>query len=98
MRSRSSRSTNTSKHFGCEMSSRLMPPKPGWIRRTVLIMSAADLVFSMMGTASTPPRYLNSSALPSITGRPALGPMSPRPSPRVPSETTATVLPLLVCS
>ena len=56
------------------------------------------LVSSMMGTASTPPRYLKSRALPSITGRPAFGPMSPRPSTRVPSETTATVLHLLVYS
>ena len=43
------------------------------------------------GTASTPPNCLNSSALPSITGSAATGPMSPRPSTAVPSVTTATV-------
>ena len=35
-------------------------------------------------------------ALPSITGMAASGPMSPRPSTAVPSETTATVLALIV--
>jgi hypothetical protein len=35
-------------------------------------------------------------ALPSITGMAASGPMSPRPSTAVPSETTATVLRLIV--
>ena len=39
-----------------------------------------------------PAKCLNSSALPSITGIAAAGPMSPRPSTAVPSETTATVL------
>ncbi len=38
----------------------------------------------------------NSTHLPSITGRPASGPMSPRPSTAVPLETTATMLPLKV--
>ena len=42
--------------------------------------------------ASTPPNCLNSTALPSITGIAAAGPMSPRPSTAVPSVTTATVL------
>mgnify|MGYP003338121281 CR=1 FL=1 len=36
------------------------------------------------------------AALPSITGKPASGPMSPRPSTRVPSETIAIVLPRFV--
>ena len=48
------------------------------------------------GNASTPANSLNSIALPSITGIAASGPMSPRPSTAVPSETTATVLPLIV--
>ncbi len=80
------------------MSSRLTPPKPGWISITVSMILSGSLVSSMIGQASTPPRYLYSSALPSITGSPALGPMSPRPSTRVPSETTATVFHLWVCS
>ena len=46
--------------------------------------------------AATPANSLNSIALPSITGIAAAGPMSPRPSTAVPSETTATQLPLIV--
>lgn len=39
---------------------------------------------------------LKSSTLPSITGIAAWGPMSPNPSTAVPSEITATALPLMV--
>ena len=49
-----------------------------------------------IGNASTPPNSLNSIALPSITGIAARGPMSPRPRTAVPSDTTATVLRLIV--
>ena len=48
------------------------------------------------GKASTPPNSLKSIALPSITGMAASGPMSPSPSTALPSETTATVLRLIV--
>ncbi len=51
-----------------------------------------------IGNPSTPAKFLNSSALPSITGRAALGPMSPRPSTAVPSVTMATVFFLIVSS
>ena len=53
-------------------------------------------MFRHSGKASTPASSLNSIALPSITGIAASGPMLPRPSTAVPSETTATVLPLIV--
>ena len=43
-----------------------------------------------------PPNSLNSSALPSITGMAASGPMSPSPSTALPSVTTATVFRLIV--
>ena len=49
-----------------------------------------------IGNASTPANSLNSIALPSITGIAARGPMSPSPSTAVPSDTTATVLRLIV--
>ena len=39
-----------------------------------------------------PPKVLNRTHLPSITGIPASGPMSPRPSTAVPSVMTATRL------
>ena len=78
------------------MSSRFTPPKPGAMSSTARTTSAGSLVSRQMGKASTPAKALNSSALPSITGRPALGPMSPRPSTAVPLVTTATMLPLQV--
>ena len=49
-----------------------------------------------MGKASTSAKALNSIALPSITGSPASGPISPRPSTAVPSVTTATRFPFEV--
>ena len=49
------------------------------------------LVSRQIGNASTFANCLKSAALPSITGIAARGPMSPRPSTAVPSETTATV-------
>ena len=91
-RSRSS----TSKQRGAEMSSRLMPPKPGAIASTAATIWSGSWVLRQIGHASTPPNSLNSSALPSITGIAASGPMSPSPSTALPSVTTATVLRLIV--
>ena len=50
------------------------------------------------GNASTPAKFLKSSALPSMTGIAACGPMSPRPSTAVPSLTIATVFLRMVSS
>ena len=75
------------------MSSRLIPPYAGAIRTTVSTISSTPVQSRQIGTASTPPNSLNSSALPSITGSAPTGPMSPRPSTAVPSLTTRTVLP-----
>ena len=86
-RSRSS----ISKQRGAEMSSRLMPPKPGAIASTVATIASGSFVERQIGHASTPPNSLNRSAFPSITGIAASGPMSPRPSTALPSVTTATV-------
>ena len=85
-----------SKQRGAEISSRLMPPKVGARYLTVLTISSVSLVSRQMGKASTPPKVLNRAALPSITGIAASGPISPRPSTAVPSDTTATVRPLMV--
>ena len=84
--------SSISKQRGAEMSSRLIPPKLGASRATVSMISSMSVVSRQIGTASTPPNCLNSTALPSITGIAAAGPMSPRPSTAVPSVTTATVL------
>ncbi len=73
-----------------------MPPKVGAIARTVATIWSGSLVSRQIGNASTPANSLKSMHLPSITGIAASGPMSPRPSTAVPSETTATVLRLIV--
>ena len=84
-------SSRMAKHFGEAMSSRLIPPNAGEIPSTVF-MNAAGLEARIgTGMASTPPRNLNRSAFPSITGRAAAGPTSPRPRTRVPSVAMATV-------
>ena len=84
------------KHFGCSMSSRFTPPKDGVISFTVSMIFSGSFVARGMGKASTPPRYLNNRAFPSMTGNPASGPMSPRPRTRVPSVTIATWFHLFV--
>ena len=90
------RRLSISKQRGAEMSSRLMPPKLGAMRLTVSTISSGSLVSRQIGKASMPANSLKRMALPSITGMPASGPMSPRPSTAVPSVTTATRLPLSV--
>ena len=85
-----------SKQRGAEMSSRLMPPKPGAIAVTAATISSVSFVARQIGHASTEPNSLNSIALPSITGIAASGPISPSPSTAVPSLTTATVFCLIV--
>jgi hypothetical protein len=62
----------------------------------VAMISSVSVVSRQIGNASTSANSLKSIALPSITGMAASGPMSPRPSTAVPSETTATVLALIV--
>ena len=85
-----------SKHRGAEMSSRFTPPKTGATERTVSMIESASCVSRQRGHASTPANSLNSSALPSITGMAASGPMLPRPSTAEPSLTMATQLRLIV--
>ena len=63
---------------------------------TAAMTSSFVLAFRQMGNASTPPNSLNRTHLPSMTGRPASGPMLPRPSTAVPFVTTATVRPFIV--
>ena len=59
-------------------------------------MVTGSFVLRQRGNASTPPNSLNSIAFPSMTGIAASGPMSPSPRTALPSETTATVLRLIV--
>ena len=87
-----------SKHRGAEMSSKFTPPNEPARSRTVLTMSSTSLERIQRGTASTSPNALKSAHLPSITGIPASGPMSPSPRTAVPSVTTATRFERLVSS
>ena len=87
-----------SKQRGAEISSRLMPPKEPEISATVLTNSSTSFVFTQSGKASTSPKDLNSTHLPSMTGIPASGPISPSPSTAEPSVMTAQRLCLLVSS
>ena len=96
MSSSSTSRCSISKQRGEAMSSRLMPPKVGAISFTVWTISSGSFVARQIGKASTSANSLKSIALPSITGIAASGPMSPRPSTAVPSETTATVFFLIV--
>ena len=56
------------------------------------VMEGKAVLFKQFGGVDAVPICLNSTALPSITGIAAAGPMSPRPRTAVPSVTTATVL------
>src|SRR5512141_786517 len=84
------RRSSISKQRGAEISSRLIPPKVGSSALTTRMISSGSFVLRQIGQASIPANSLNSIAFPSMTGIAASGPMSPRPSTAVPSETTAT--------
>ncbi|MDT4821802.1 hypothetical protein FQZ97_549890 [compost metagenome] len=85
-----------SKHSGALMSSRLMPPKVMEMRLTVSMKACGLSASTSMSNTSIPAKRLNSTPLPSITGLEASGPRLPRPRIAVPSEITATRLPLPV--
>ena len=87
-----------SKHSGALISSKLIPPNVGEIAFTVWINFSGSFSFTSMSNTSMPANILNSNPLPSITGLPAKGPISPSPSTAVPLEITATKLPFAVYS
>ncbi len=63
MSSRSRRRRSISKHRGAEMSSRLMPPKPGAIARTTATISSVSWVSRQIGHASMPRETLEQRRL-----------------------------------
>jgi hypothetical protein len=81
-----------SKHSGALMSSRLMPPKVGSSAATISTSLSGSRSSSSISKTSMPANFLNSTALPSMTGLAASGPMAPRPSTAVPLVTTPTRL------
>ena len=73
-----------------------MQPNAGAIFTTVRMISSVSCVSRQIGTALTPPNSLNRTALPSMIGIAARGPILPRPNTALPSDTTAIVLDLIV--
>ena len=80
------------------MSSRFIPPKLPARREMQFTILSTSFERTQSGMASTSPNSLKRTHLPSITGIPASGPMSPSPRTAVPSVTTATVFQRLVSS
>jgi Helix-hairpin-helix domain len=83
---------------GVLMSSRLMPPTVGSRSWQNLITSSGLSEFTSRSKTSTSAKRLKSTALPSMTGFPANGPIFPKPSTLVPFVTTATRFPRVVYS
>jgi len=73
-----------------------MPPKVGSSAAMTSISRLGSFSLSSMSKTSMPANFLNSTALPSMTGLAASGPMLPRPSTAVPLVTTPTRLPRAV--
>ena len=91
MRSRSF--CSTIKHSGALISSRLMPPKVGSSEAIMSTSLSTSVSSTSISKTSILANFLNSTALPSITGLDASGPILPRPSTAVPLVITATRLP-----
>ena len=89
---RARRRFSISKHSGALMSSRLMPPKVGSRRATASTKRSTSVVSSSRSKQSTFANFLNSTALPSMTGFEASAPIAPSPSTAVPLVMTATRL------
>ena len=82
-----------SKASGAFISSKLIPPKVGDIFLTVSTNVSGSFALISISKTSIPAKILNKSALPSITGLDASGPMSPNPKTAVPFVITATKFP-----
>ena len=95
---RSCRRSSISKLRGAAISSRLIPPKTGAIRRQVSTISSVSWVSKQIGKALMCPNWRNNIALPSITGIEAAAPILPKPKTAEPSVTIATQLLLIVYS
>ncbi len=81
---------STSKHLGALISSKFIPENESESKYTIRSISLGTCVLRQRGIALTPPKSLNSTAFPSITGSPASAPIFPKPSTALPSDTIAT--------
>ena len=88
--------SSITKHSGDLMSSRLIAPKVGSSAATISISLSGSVSLTSMSKTSTPANFLNSTALPSMTGFDASAPMLPSPSTAVPLDITPTMLPRTV--
>src|SRR5204862_96604 len=79
-------------HSGALMSSRFTPPSVGSSAAMMSTSLSGSRSASSMSNTSMPANFWNRQPLPSMTGLPASGPMSPRPSTAVPLVTTPTRL------
>ena len=86
------------KQRGETMSSRQKAPKVGASIVTAWINWWSLVTRRHIGRASIPPNVLQMTALPSMAGRVASGPMDPRPKSAEPSVIKATVFPRQVYS
>ncbi len=78
------------------MSSRFMPPKVGSSAFTIATNFSGSVSLISISNTSISANILNSTALPSMTGLPASGPMLPKPSTADPLLITPTRLPFAV--
>ncbi|MNC86714.1 hypothetical protein D3C83_23880 [compost metagenome] len=84
------------KHSGALISSRLMPPKVGSRLAMISTSFSGSRSLSSISKTSMPANFLNRTALPSITGFAASGPIAPSPNTAVPFVITPTRLPRAV--
>ena len=82
--------SSTSKHSGALISSRLMPPKVGSSASMVQTIRSTSGASISMSKTSMPANFLNRTALPSMTGLEASGPILPSPRTADPFDTTPT--------
>ena len=87
---RSRHFSSTTKHSGALMSSRLMAPKVGSRAEMMSIILSGSVSSISISKTAMPANFLNSTALPSITGFEASAPMVPSPRTAVPLVITAT--------
>ncbi len=85
-----------SKHSGALISSKFIPPKVSAIRATVSIKACGLSALTSISIELIPAKCLNNKLLPSKTGLEANAPKLPKLKIALPSEITATRLPLLV--
>ena len=83
---------STWKHSGARMSSRLMAPKVGSRAAMISARRSGSVSLISISNTSMPANCLNRTALPSITGLAANGPILPRPRTAEPFVITATRL------